>query len=156
MINDNNFQLLKKKDVLILYSEPGVWSDEDQQISLKEIQMMIDELRKIGINSRYMKVDENNITDLGKLNPKKTVVFNWCEGFGEDDYDYFTVPAALDKYGIAYTGGTPESLRVTADKEETKEILIKAKVSTPKSRVYRGDDANGWKKFPALVKQARE
>lgn len=156
MINDKHFELLKKKDVLILYSEPGVWSEEDQQISLKEVQTMVNELKKVGVRSRYMKVDENNIRELAELNPKKTIVFNWCEGFGEDDYDYFTVPAALDKYGVVYSGGTPESLRVTADKEETKELLLRAKVSTPRSKVYRGNDANGWKKFPALVKPARE
>ena len=153
---DKYFSLLKKKDVLILYSEPGVWSEEEQQISLKEVQVMMDEFKKIGINSRYLKVDEGNIRDLAKLNPKKTVVFNWCEGFGEDEYDYFTVPAALDKYGIAYGGGTAESLRLTADKEETKGVLLRAKVSTPRSKVYHGNDANGLKKFPALVKPARE
>jgi D-alanine-D-alanine ligase len=156
MIKDKYFEQLKKKDIVILYSEPGTWSEEEQQISMKEVQTMIDEFKKIGFKSKPMKIDENNIRDLGKLDPNKTVVFNWCEGFGDDDYDYFTVPAALDKHGIPYGGGTPESLRLTADKEETKEVLLKARVSTPRSKVYRGNDANGWRKFPALVKPARE
>lgn len=156
MTIDKNISLLKKKRIIILYSEPGVWTEEDQNISLKEIQKMIDGLTTIGLKATQMKVGADNLNDLDNLDPKKVVIFNWSEGFGDDDFDYYTIPDKLEKLGITYTGGSPESLRLTADKEETKQVMINAKVPTPGSKIYRGEDANGWKKFPALVKPSME
>lgn len=156
MTIDKNFSLLKKKRIMILYSEPGVWTEEEQNISLDEIKKMEDGLASLGLKVSHMKVGTDNLDDLDKLDQKKIIVLNWCEGFGDDDFDYFTVPNKLDELGITYTGGSPESLRLTADKEETKQVLINAKVPTPKSKIYHGQDANGWKKFPALVKPSKE
>lgn len=153
---DKNFEKLKDKEILILYTEAGEWTEEDSQISLQEVQLMCEELKNLGLKASYLKVDFNNLDELKRLDPKKTVVFNWCEGLGDDLYDYFTVPKILEEIGVVYSGCDPDCLKTTADKAETKNILVRKKIPTPSSRTYVGGEANGWSTFPALVKPARE
>lgn len=147
---------LADKKIVVLYTEFGTWTPEDLNDSQKYLSEAVNGLNELGLNA-VSEIADGGLEDLiKKYNPEKTVIFNWCEGFESDDYDYHTVPLILDKLGFAYSGNGPISLRLATDKYVAKEIMMAKGVSTPLSKLYHGGENNGWNIFPALVKPARE
>lgn len=147
---------LADKKIVVLYTEFGTWTPEDLSDSEKYLSEAVGGLNELGLNAVSEIADRNLEETLKKYNPENTVVFNWCEGFEDDDYDYHTIPLTLDKLGFAYSGNGPISLRLATDKYVSKEIMMAKGVSTPLSKLYHGGESNGWNIFPALVKPARE
>src|SRR3990170_3614610 len=66
------------------------------------------------------------------------------------------IPPILEARQLAYTGSDAWALSATQDKGYTKQILLENKIPTPVSKVYERAVLNGWRRYPAIVKPARE
>lgn len=148
---------LRKKKILIIFTEMDDWTEEDRMLSKISVDELIGELNDAG----YTNVEALRITDpidetLSKYDPKETVIFNWTESYGSDGTDYWTIPSHLEKLGFVFTGSSADVLADTIDKVKVKKIMLDNGLATPRTKIYTSLEANGWNTFPALVKPARE
>lgn len=156
-MDDGDGTDLKKKKILLIYTEMDDWSEEDKLLSKLSVDELVGELTAIGFTKVFVKRIVDPIDEcFAEFDPKETIVFNWTESYGNDGTDYWTVPEHLDKLGFAYTGSSAKVLKDTIDKVEVKKIMLEKGLSTPKTKIYEKLEPNGWMTFPALVKPARE
>jgi len=156
-MDDAHLEDLKKKKILIIYTEMDDWSEEDKLVSKISTDEMSDELKAAGLNNIFIKRVVDPIDGVfSEFDPKETMIFNWTESWGTDGTDYWTVPEHLEKLGFTFTGSNAECLRETIDKVAVKKKMLEEGLSTPKTKIYESSEANGWNTFPALVKPARE
>lgn len=156
-MDDSEQDGLKKKNILIIYTEMDDWSEEDRITSVLSTDEMRTELLALG----FSKVSKKKVTDpieetFAEFDPAETIIFNWTESWGSDASDYWTVAEHLEKLGFVYTGSGPRCLKVTIDKVVTKKIMLANGISTPLTKIYESNEPNGWNTFPAIVKPARE
>ncbi len=147
---------LRGKKLVIAYTELPHWTPEDLQVGEEMVLSMQKGLIDLGLDVDQVKITDDVESVMQKYDPKNTLVFNWCEGFGDDGYDYYTVPERLEAMGIVYTGCAPACLKLTTDKFITKQLLQDKGIRSPKYKFYEKDEPNGWSTFPALCKPARE
>lgn len=88
--------------------------------------------------------------------PDEFVVFNWCESLPGIAHSEALVARILDSLGYAYTGSPPDVLALSWDKPKVKALLHRVGVPTPFWRLYDSPRADDWRRFPAIVKPARE
>ncbi|MFA5374628.1 MAG: ATP-grasp domain-containing protein [Dehalococcoidia bacterium] len=100
---------------------------------------------------------DNNIEHvLSQFNPLSYIVFNWCEGIPGIDHSEHLVAQTLEKMGFAFTGASSETLAISGNKRRVKQLLEQAGIPTPKWRVFDRPEADGWNRFPAIVKAVNE
>lgn len=141
---------------VILYTVLKDWTPDDTAVSDEAITRMQRGLRAVGLDVTPVPVHDDVAAALRGLDPRETVVFNWCEGFGADPNAYDVVPPILEQLGFAYTGADAWSLHASQLKEMTKALLLQHKIPTPVSKLYDRAALNGWRRYPALVKPAHE
>lgn len=142
--------------VVILHNVMSNWTAGDTEVSDLATKRMRRGLIEMGYEVALAPVTTDVAAPLKHLDPKEYVVFNWCEGLDGQPNAYDAVPPVLESMGFTYTGANAWSLNATTNKAITKEILLKHKISTPISRLFTHAEANGWNRFPALVKPAEE
>lgn len=148
--------VLKQQQIVVLINDYSTWTSEEIDEATAQTNEVEKGLTDLGLKVSVEKINTDIEEPMKKYDPNKTVIFNWCEEFDGDGYDYYTVPKVLDKLGFAYTGNGPAALRLAADKYVAKEIMMAMDVTTPLSKLYLGGEVNGWHTFPALLKPARE
>ena len=142
---------------VILYSTFADWTPDDTQVSDEAVARMQRGLNSVGVRARPIAVSTSDLASaLRGLNPRDTVIFNWCEGLDGDANAYDAVPPLLEELGFAYTGAGAWSLHATQRKGVTKQILLENKIPTPVSKIYERAVLNGWRRYPAIVKPANE
>jgi len=143
--------------VIILYSILTNWTPDDTMISDEAVGRLQRSLGALGIDAAPLALYTRDVAGpLSAFDPHEYVVFNWCEGLGDDPNDYCTVTNVLDELGFAYTGSDARTLLLSQNKEETKVFLLQHKIPTPVSKLYDRAALNGWRRYPALVKPAHE
>jgi D-alanine-D-alanine ligase len=93
---------------------------------------------------------------LSRHSPEACIIFNQCESLPGISGSEHEVARIIESQGFAYTGAAPEALRLTGDKAETKRLLDRHRIPTPRWRVYDSPCAADWELFPAIVKVVRE
>lgn len=88
--------------------------------------------------------------------PDECIVLNWCESLPGIAHSEALVPRILDELGFTYTGSPPDVLALSWDKPRVKTLLLRVGVPTPLWRLYDSPRADGWSRFPAIVKPAWE
>ena len=146
----------RKFKAVILFNLMSDWNSGDTEVSDLSIKRMRRGLMEQGYEVKLAPVHKDVAEHLHNLDPREHVIFNWCEGIDGAPNAYDRIPPVLESMGFAYTGADAWSLATTLDKAITKEHLLKHRVSTPLSQVFTTADANGWNRFPALVKPASE
>ena len=146
----------RKFKAVILFNLMSDWNARDTEVSDVCIKRMRRGLMEQGYEVALAPVRIDVAEYLHGLNPREHVVFNWCEGIDGQPNAYDAIPPVLESMGFAYTGSDAWTLTATCDKAITKEHLLKHGVSTPISHVFTNADANGWDRYPALVKPAVE
>ena len=141
---------------LILYSILTDWTADDTQVSDEAITRMSRGLNAIGIEATPVAIHRDVAGPIKGFNPRQYVIFNWCEGLGDNPNAYDAIPPVLESLGFAYTGADAWSLATSQNKAVTKKILLEYKIPTPVSKIYDRAVLNGWRRFPALVKPANE
>ncbi len=156
-MDDDDGTDLKKKKVLIIYTEMDDWTEEDRVISKLSTDELVSGLKDAGLTQVFAKRIVDPIEEcFAEFDPKDTIIFNWTESWGNDGTDYWTIPEHLEKMGFTFTGSSAKCLRETIDKVAVKKKMLEVGLSTPVTKIYETLEANGWITFPALVKPARE
>jgi len=148
--------------IAVLYNEPQIPRDHPLAPSEWEIEtiahLVADEL---SINDWYPEVwkvtpDYSCLSRLDSID----VVFNLFEGFYPSDDSQAAVVSELEKRGLAFTGNSSATLRLTTNKHETYTVLRSYGLLVPESVVVRSwQDAemalNKWdRRWPVIVKPA--
>jgi D-alanine-D-alanine ligase len=141
---------------VILYTILSDWTPDDTMVSEEAISRMQRGLSAAGLESVPVAIRRDVAGPLRKFDPAEHVIFNWCEGLGDDPNAYDAIPPVLEELGFAYTGADAWALATTQNKAVTKSILLEHKIPTPVSKVYERAVLNGWRRYPALVKPAHE
>ncbi|MDC2971207.1 D-alanine--D-alanine ligase [Candidatus Pelagibacter sp.] len=144
-----------KKKILILSG--GI--SKERLISLDTGMQVAKELRKNKYKVRISEPDINLSKIIKKFNPD--IIFNALHGqFGEDGY----IQTILENYKKPYTHSGVIASSIAMDKEISKKIFIKNKISTPKFFIYSYNQKKSnlikkiknYLKFPVVVKPLNE
>jgi D-alanine-D-alanine ligase len=141
---------------VILYSVFSDWTPDDTQLSDEAVHRMRRGLSSLGLEVTPIALRRDVAGAVKHLDPRDTVIFNWCEGLDGEPNNYEAVPTVLDDLGFAYTGSAAWTLYTTQRKGLTKDILLEHKIPTPVSKIYDRAILNGWRRYPAMVKPANE
>jgi len=143
------------KKILILSG--GI--SKERLISLDTGLQVAKELKKNKYKVRISEPDNNLSKHIKTFNPD--VIFNALHGqFGEDGY----IQTILENYKIPFTHSELISSSIAMDKEISKKIFIKNKITTPKFFIYSYNEKNNnlikkinkYLKFPVVVKPINE
>jgi D-alanine-D-alanine ligase len=145
---------LKKK---ILIISGGI--SKERLISLDTGLQVAKELKKNGYKVKISEPDNQLARNINQFKPN--IIFNALHGqFGEDGY----IQTILEGFKIPYTHSGTEASALAMDKEISKKIFIKNKISTPKYIKYSYDKKNldliktieKKLKFPVVLKPINE
>ena len=146
------------KKILVL----GGGFSKERAISLVTAKSVLKALRKKGYRAIISEPDGKLIRKIKSFKPD--VVFNALHGrFGEDGY----IQAILETIKIKYTHSGVLASYIAMDKEESKKIFIKNKITTPKFIKYSFSENNFLDKkilhlvkkklkFPSIIKPINE
>ncbi len=122
-----------KKKILIISG--GI--SKERLISLDTGQQVANELKKNGYSVKIIEPDNNLEKNVKFFKPN--VIFNALHGqFGEDGY----IQTILEKFKIPYTHSGVIASSIAMDKEISKKIFIKNKITTPKFFTHSYDIKN--------------
>ncbi len=144
--------------VLILYRPTGVLACTELQsgdAADDTVQIVNDGLRAAGIDTQILLVGEDIECVLAGYDPRRTVIFNYCDGYHADESGYDPITQIYERLNLAYTGADDQTLYQAQSKAFTKAQLVKHGVPTPAYRIFDSDHLDGWRLFPALVKPAQ-
>ena len=94
--------------------------------------------------------------ELVKLDPKKTLVFNLCDGFKGVVTAQAHVTHIIDSLSFAQTGSTSETVNKCVNKALTKQTLVSAGLPTPPYQIFEHAEGVVGLKFPVNVKPLYE
>lgn len=138
-------------EVVVDLSEVGV---------LKEKEDIANALSSLGYKTSLFNVDGDICRLVEFLKEEEPhIVFNCCEGVGNDAIHEMHVAGIFELMGIRYTGSSPLTLGIALNKVRVKEILLFHGLPTPcyqliKSPVRISVDEN--LTYPLIVKPSRE
>ena len=144
-----------KKKILIISG--GI--SKERLISLDTGLQVAKELKKNGYKVKISEPDNHLVRNIKQFKPN--IIFNALHGqFGEDGY----IQTILEGFKIPYTHSGTVASALAMDKEISKKIFIKNKISTPKFFKYSYDKNNSdlikiiekKLKFPVVLKPINE
>jgi D-alanine-D-alanine ligase len=143
--------------VLLLYDLDRSWDQADIDQVEQETAEVASALRELGHTVKSQAVCDTDLAaTLAAYDPAEWVVFNWCEGLPGVAHSDLLVARTLTELGFTFTGSTEATLALSWDKATVMRRLRDRGVSTPYSQVYEGCQPDGWDRFPAIVRPARE
>ena len=143
--------------VLLLHNLDDTWEPADLEKALDEVDDLEKALRRQGHPVTNIPVYDSDLASrLKHYDPDEYIVFNGCEGFPGLPCSEATVAKTLESLGFTYTGSPPEVLATGWDKAKVKKRLGSRGVPIPAWKIFSSARMNGWRKFPAIVKPARE
>lgn len=148
---------MKDVPVLLLYNLDPAWPEGDRETAAEEAERLASGLGECGHPVAAVAVEGIDLASLLKpYDPREWIVFNWCEelpGLPQSDAQ---VAQILESAGFTYTGPAPEVLSRSWDKGVTKALLDRQNLPTPHWRICADGDPGDWRRFPAMVKPARQ
>ncbi len=143
--------------VLLLYNIDPAWEPAEQEEAVTATQELIDALRQVGHPVTPVQVNDTDLRRfLSPYDPGRFVVLNWCEAVPGIAHSDALAAETLEEMGFAYSGSPPSVLRLSGNKENVKETLLRAGVPTPQGCVCTPEKSAPWDRFPAIVKPLRE
>jgi D-alanine-D-alanine ligase len=137
--------------ILLTYDIGWSWVP-DEEIE-KEVNQLASAMRALGHPVELLAIDDADmLTLLSEHDPRAYIVLNQCESTPGISHSYVPMAHALETLKFAYTGSTPDVLKLTEHKSRTKQLLDQHGVPTPQWRVYTSTKADDWTTFPAMVK----
>jgi len=143
--------------VLLIHNVDDAWEPADYEKALDEVDELERALRRQGHPVTNMPVYDSDLASrLKNYDPDKYIVFNGCEGLPGIPFSEAMVAKTLEAMGFTYTGSPPEVLATGWDKAKVKKRLGSHGVPIPAWKIFSSPRMSGWRKFPAIVKPARE
>jgi D-alanine-D-alanine ligase len=133
------------------------WTPEEITEAEEDVATLADELKELGHPVGLVRVEDGELAGrLKSFDPRKHIVFNWCEELPGVPHSEPAAAATLEALGFVFTGSPSRILTLSLDKPRIKSILERARIPTPPWAVFDKPAANGWNTFPAIVKAAHE
>lgn len=143
--------------ILLLYDIDPDWSPDTIESSLQLADKLYNGLISLGHPVEQVRVYNDALEQvLKEYDPARFIVFNWCEGLPGKPNSYNLVAQILENLGFVYTGAASHALAFSQDKRRVKKRLDDSHIPTPVWEIFNSAQANGWERFPAIVKPALE
>ena len=143
--------------VLLIHNLDTAWEPVDLEKALDEVDDLGRALHSQGHPVTNIPVYDSDLAScLRHFDPREYIVFNGCESLPGIPFSEAMVAKILESLGFTYTGSTPEVLATGWDKAKVKKRLGSSGVPVPAWRIFTSSEQDGWRKFPAIVKPARE
>lgn len=143
--------------VLLLYNLNPSWTAQEQEEVIAASERLGEAIAAVGHPTTLAAVTSEDLaTVLAPHDPSAHIVLNWCEGLPGVPHSDSLVARELERQGFTFTGASSATLAFCEDKRRIKEALERAGLPTPVWRVYDHAQADGWSKFPAIVKLVSE
>jgi D-alanine-D-alanine ligase len=115
-------------------------------------------MERLGHRVTQVRVSDGILPFIRQLDAiKPDLVFNLCEGFGEQSSGEYCVAGLLELLGIPFTGSGPFALALALDKPTAKQLFMAAGIPTPAFRVCReGHQPALDLRYPLMLKLAGE
>jgi D-alanine-D-alanine ligase len=143
--------------VLLLHNLDDTWEPADLEKALDEVDALEQALRNQGHPVINIPIYDADLAGrLKDYDPDEYIVFNGCEGLPGIPFSEAQAAKIIESLGFTYTGSPPDILATGWDKAKVKKRLGSCGVPTPAWKIFSSPHRNGWGKFPAIVKPARE
>ncbi|MDH7485543.1 MAG: ATP-grasp domain-containing protein [Anaerolineae bacterium] len=142
--------------MLLLHNLDRSWSEAELQEVLTAAEKLEAALGQAGHPVASLAIHRDVEAVLKDFAPSRYIVFNWCDGLEGDPKAEHLVPQALEALGFTYTGAEAQTLLISQDKRQIKRALQIRGIPTPWGRVFHQPEAEGWDRFPAIVKPVAE
>lgn len=143
--------------VLLLHNLDDSWEPADLEKALDEVDALEQALRAQGHPVINIPIYDSDLAGrLKNYDPDEYIVFNGCEGLPGIPFSEAQAAKVLESLGFTYTGSPPDVLSTGWDKAKVKKRLASRGVPIPAWKIFSSPRMNGWRKFPAIVKPARE
>jgi len=143
--------------VLLLYNLDPSWTAREQGEVISASSQLGQAIYTIGHPTTLAPVLSDDLsTVLALYDPSVYIVFNWCEGLPGIPHSDSLVAQGLERQGFVFTGASSATLAFSEDKRRVKQSLERSGIPTPIWRLYERPRADGWDKFPAIVKAVGE
>jgi D-alanine-D-alanine ligase len=142
--------------VVAISNENPEWPAADKVYADEMWQLLLDGLDEEGFTYRSFKFFDD-LACLDAFDPREWLVWNWGEEWGGAPWSDAAVAEEIERRGFAYTGATPDVMRLAQNRMAIKEHLRSAGLPTLPARVFADSaDAAAWASFPAIVKGANQ
>ena len=142
--------------IVAITNESPEWSIEDKLDADDTWHLLLDGLKAEGHTFEAFKFYDD-LGCLDRFDPRDWLVWNFGEEWKGVPWSEADVAEELERRGFAYTGSSPEVLRLTQSRMGVKQRLLKAGVPTlPASVLTEPAQASGWTAYPAIVKGANQ
>jgi D-alanine-D-alanine ligase len=143
--------------VLVLYNLDLQWTPQEITEAEEVTQVLIEAVRKEAHPVQGIALDHCDLAAvLKEYDPRKYIVFNWCEEIPGIPHSSALAARILEALGFTFTGADSYALALSQDKRLVKQALNSRKIPTPKWRIYPSFQKDDWNRFPAIVKPAFE
>jgi D-alanine-D-alanine ligase len=113
-------------------------------------------LEQAGYTCRAFKFFDD-LTFLDDFDPREWLVWNWGEELAGKPWSDAEVADEIERRGFAYTGASPQLIRLAQDRMLVKRHLQASALPTLPAIVLRNPEtASEWATFPAIVKGANQ
>lgn len=143
--------------VLLLFNVDRCWSPTEKEEVVSLSSQLDTAISSIGHPTKSIPLCDDDIESvLSAFDPLSYIVFNWCESIPGIPHSEHLVVRALERMGFAFTGAGSETLSTAQNKRMMKQLLEQGGIATPGWRVFDRPEADGWDRFPAIVKAVNE
>ena len=148
---------LPEMPVLLLFNLDPDWSVQEKEEVCKITSQLGSGIEATGYHTILLPVTDSDLDIvLAPYDPKKNLVFNWCENLPGIDHSEWLVADYLERQGFTFTGAKAAAIALAADKCRVKQLLDEAQIPTPRWQIFKSASAVSWNRFPAIVKPSRE
>jgi D-alanine-D-alanine ligase len=143
--------------ILLLYNLEPSWTNLEREEVISLSTQLGQAISSVGYPTTLVPLLNEDIgAVLGSYEPSEHIVFNWCESIPGIAHSEWMVAKSLERQEFVFTGAGSAALALCGDKCRVKEILEQSGIPTPEWRLYDYPRADGWDKFPAMVKPVKE
>jgi D-alanine-D-alanine ligase len=144
--------------IAIIYNLATQWDRVDVNSVVDGVTSIQGTLETLGHRVTLMRVSEGIGPFVRKIEATQPdLVFNLCEGFGEQSSGEYCIAGLLELLGVPYTGSGPFALALALDKPTAKQLFTAAGLLTPGFTVCReGAQLPSGVAYPLILKLAGE
>lgn len=142
--------------VIAITNEGPDWTDLDKEYGDEAWHLLLGGLEQEGYRYRAFKFFDD-LSFLSDFDRRQWLVWNWGEEWAGKPWSDAEVADQIERYGFAYTGSSPRTLRLTQNRSAIKAQLREAGLPTlPWQTFTDAVAAATWQVYPAIVKGANQ
>ncbi len=144
--------------IAMIYNLADQWDRVDVNSVVDGVSSIQGTLETLGHRVTLMRVSDGILPLVQKLQASSPdLIFNLCEGFGEQSSGEYCVAGLIELLGIPFTGSGPFALALALDKPTAKRLFTAAGMLTPAFAVCReGIPLPADLSYPIILKLAGE